>query len=121
MSFVGFEREMIRANEARDKIAASRREGNWAGGPLPFEYKLVEKKLVVGRSRCDGFFATTNARGGRAPAVWMCEGRPDSEPATAAQPEPDQAEHPEPQTRRRTTSGTDATAAAIVAAALVGS
>jgi len=46
MSFAEFEREMI-SERTRDKIAASRRRGKWTGGPTPFGYKLVEKKLVV--------------------------------------------------------------------------
>jgi len=45
-SFAEFEREMIR-ERTRDKIAASRRRGKWTGGPTPFGYKLVEKKLVI--------------------------------------------------------------------------
>ena len=35
------------SERTRDKIAASRRRGKWTGGPTPFGYKLVEKKLVI--------------------------------------------------------------------------
>ncbi|MFZ5442019.1 MAG: recombinase family protein [Myxococcota bacterium] len=46
MSFAEFERSMI-SERTRDKIAASRRRGQWTGGPVPFGYKVVEKKLVI--------------------------------------------------------------------------
>lgn len=38
MSFAGFERSMI-SERTRDKIAASRRRGQWTGGPVPFGYE----------------------------------------------------------------------------------
>jgi hypothetical protein len=31
----------------RDKIAASKRNGIWAGGPVPLGYRCIKKKLVV--------------------------------------------------------------------------
>src|SRR5690606_13986507 len=45
MSFAEFEREMI-SERTRDKIAASRRRGQWTGGPPPLGYTAVYKKLV---------------------------------------------------------------------------
>ncbi len=44
MSFAEFEREMI-SERTRDKIAASRRRGQWTGGPPPLGYEVVDKKL----------------------------------------------------------------------------
>jgi len=46
MSFAEFEREMI-SERTRDKMTAARRRGKWTGGPVPFGYQAVEKKLVV--------------------------------------------------------------------------
>ncbi len=46
MSFAEFERSMI-SERTRDKIAASRRRGQWTGGPVPFGYSAKEKKLYV--------------------------------------------------------------------------
>jgi len=46
MSFAEFEREMI-SERTRDKIAASRRKGQWTGGPVPLGYTVENKKLVV--------------------------------------------------------------------------
>ncbi len=46
MSFAEFEREMI-AERTRDKIAVSRRRGQWTGGAVPFGYKVVERKLKI--------------------------------------------------------------------------
>jgi DNA invertase Pin-like site-specific DNA recombinase len=46
MSFAEFERSMI-SERTRDKIAASRRRGQWTGGPCPFGYSVKEKKLYV--------------------------------------------------------------------------
>lgn len=46
MSFAEFERSMI-AERTRDKIAASRRRGKWTGGPVPFGYSVIDKKLVI--------------------------------------------------------------------------
>ena len=46
MSFAEFEREMI-AERTRDKMAASRRRGQWTGGPPPLGYDVVDRKLVV--------------------------------------------------------------------------
>ncbi|MDP1826614.1 MAG: recombinase family protein [Archangium sp.] len=45
-SFAEFEREMI-SERTRDKIAASRRRGKWTGGPCPFGYNVVDKKLTI--------------------------------------------------------------------------
>jgi site-specific DNA recombinase len=46
LSFAQFEREVI-GERVRDKIAASKRKGLWVGGPIPFGYATVNKKLVV--------------------------------------------------------------------------
>jgi site-specific DNA recombinase len=46
LSFAQFEREVI-GERVRDKIAASKRKGIWVGGPVPFGYASVNKKLVV--------------------------------------------------------------------------
>jgi DNA invertase Pin-like site-specific DNA recombinase len=44
LSFAQFEREVVGERE-RDKIAASKRKGNWVGGPLG--YRGVGKKLEI--------------------------------------------------------------------------
>ena len=49
MSFAEFERSMI-SERTRDKIAASRRRGQWTGGPVPFGYDVKEKKLYISES-----------------------------------------------------------------------
>jgi len=46
ISFSEFEREMI-ADRTRDKIAASRRRGKWTGGPVPYGFDVLDRKLVV--------------------------------------------------------------------------
>ncbi|PZR09629.1 MAG: resolvase [Archangium gephyra] len=46
MSFAEFERSMI-SERTRDKIAASRRRGQWTGGPVPFGYEVKAKKLGI--------------------------------------------------------------------------
>ena len=46
LSFAQFEREVI-GERVRDKMAASRRKGMWMGGPVPFGYRCVERKLLV--------------------------------------------------------------------------
>jgi site-specific DNA recombinase len=46
LSFAQFEREVI-GERVRDKIAASKRKGIWVGGPVPFGYKSLGKKLTV--------------------------------------------------------------------------
>jgi len=46
LSFAQFEREVI-GERVRDKIAASKRRGLWVGGPIPFGYTTVNKKLVI--------------------------------------------------------------------------
>jgi DNA invertase Pin-like site-specific DNA recombinase len=46
LSFAQFEREVI-GERVRDKIAASKRKGLWVGGPVPFGYATVNKKLVI--------------------------------------------------------------------------
>jgi DNA invertase Pin-like site-specific DNA recombinase len=46
LSFAQFEREVI-GERVRDKIAASRARGMWMGGPVPFGYRVENRKLVV--------------------------------------------------------------------------
>lgn len=46
LSFAQFEREMI-SERTRDKIAAARRKGKWAGGMPVLGYDVVQTKLVV--------------------------------------------------------------------------
>ncbi|MBI3865533.1 MAG: recombinase family protein [Planctomycetia bacterium] len=46
LSFAQFEREMI-SERTRDKIAAARRKGKWAGGRPILGYDVVNSKLVV--------------------------------------------------------------------------
>jgi DNA invertase Pin-like site-specific DNA recombinase len=46
MSFAEFEREMI-SERTRDKMTAARRREKWTGGPVPFGYQAIEKRLVV--------------------------------------------------------------------------
>ena len=45
-SFAQFEREII-SERTRDKIAAARRKGKWAGGMPLLGYDVVDTKLVV--------------------------------------------------------------------------
>jgi DNA invertase Pin-like site-specific DNA recombinase len=46
LSFAQFEREMI-GERVRDKIAASKARGMWAGGPVPLGYEVRDRKLGV--------------------------------------------------------------------------
>ncbi len=46
LSFAQFEREVI-GERVRDKIAASKRKGLWAGGPVPLGYRSIGKKPVI--------------------------------------------------------------------------
>jgi len=46
LSFAQFEREVI-GERVRDKIAASKRKGIWAGGPVPLGYRCTGKKPVI--------------------------------------------------------------------------
>ena len=45
-SFAEFERAMI-SERTRDKMSATRRKGMRCGGPVPFGYSVVDKKLVI--------------------------------------------------------------------------
>lgn len=45
-TFAQFERDLI-SERTRDKIAATRRRGLWAGGHPPLGYDCVDKKLVI--------------------------------------------------------------------------
>ena len=46
ITFGQFEREQI-AERIKDKMAASRRRGQWVGGCPPYGYKNVDKRLVI--------------------------------------------------------------------------
>jgi DNA invertase Pin-like site-specific DNA recombinase len=50
MSFSEFEREMV-SERTKDKIQAARRRGHWTGGPVPFGYDNIDKKLVVNKAQ----------------------------------------------------------------------
>nr|DAG83156.1 MAG TPA: integrase [Caudoviricetes sp.] len=50
MTFAQFEREMS-AMRVKDKMAATRKKGKWAGGSVPIGYKAVDKKLVIDEER----------------------------------------------------------------------
>lgn len=73
LSFAQFEREII-AERTRDKIAATRRKGKWAGGHPPLGYDLDPKgyRLVVNEpeaERVRAIFALYLESGGLLPAV----------------------------------------------------
>src|SRR3981081_3733846 len=46
LSFAQFERE-VTSERIRDKIAASKRNGLWVGGPLPLGYEMKDGKIAV--------------------------------------------------------------------------
>jgi site-specific DNA recombinase len=46
LSFAQFEREII-SERTRDKMAAARKKGKWAGGPPTLGYDVVDQKLIV--------------------------------------------------------------------------
>ena len=46
LSFAQFERE-VTAERIRDKIAASKAQGIWMGGPVPLGYDLGDRRLIV--------------------------------------------------------------------------
>src|SRR4051795_275026 len=48
LSFAQFERELS-SERVRDKIAASRRKGEWTGGTVPLGYDTKDKKLVINK------------------------------------------------------------------------
>lgn len=52
MSFAQFEREMS-VDRVRDKVYSSKKRGLWVGGPTPYGYKVVDKKLVVDPETAD--------------------------------------------------------------------
>ena len=52
LSFAQFEREMI-SERTRDKIAAARRKGKWAGGMPVLGYNVIDTKLVVDPTEAD--------------------------------------------------------------------
>src|SRR5271166_3067633 len=52
LSFAQFEREVI-GERVRDKIAASKRKGIWAGGPVPLGYRCLGKKPVIVAEEAD--------------------------------------------------------------------
>jgi len=46
LSFAQFERE-VTGERIRDKIAASKKNGLWMGGPVPLGYDLRDRKLII--------------------------------------------------------------------------
>lgn len=52
LSFAQFEREMI-SERTRDKIAAARRKGKWAGGMPVLGYNVRETKLIVDKAEAE--------------------------------------------------------------------
>ena len=46
LTFAQFEREII-ADRIRDKMSAMRRRGKWTGGPPPYGYDVIERRLVI--------------------------------------------------------------------------
>lgn len=48
LSFAQFERE-VTGERIRDKIAASKKKGMWMGGPVPFGYRVKERKLLINK------------------------------------------------------------------------
>lgn len=46
LSFAEFERSMI-VERTRDKMAASRRRGQWVGGTVPLGYRVENRKLLI--------------------------------------------------------------------------
>ena len=52
MAFSEFERSIV-TERIRDKMAATRRKGDWVGGSVPTGYKVENKKLVVDPERAD--------------------------------------------------------------------
>jgi len=46
LSFAQFERELA-SERVRDKITASRKRGQWTGGPAPLGYDVQNKKLII--------------------------------------------------------------------------
>jgi site-specific DNA recombinase len=50
LSFAQFEREVI-GETISDKVACSKRKGLWMGGPVPIEYDVRERKLLVNEKR----------------------------------------------------------------------
>jgi site-specific DNA recombinase len=52
LSFAQFERE-VTAERIRDKVAASKRKGLWAGGMVPLGYQLKDGKLSIVEEEAD--------------------------------------------------------------------
>ena len=52
LSFAQFERELS-AERVRDKVAASRRRGQWTGGTVALGYDAKDKKLVINKSEAE--------------------------------------------------------------------
>jgi DNA invertase Pin-like site-specific DNA recombinase len=77
LSFAQFEREII-AERTRDKIAATRRKGKWAGGRPLLGYDLVGSKLVVNDAEAEQvreIFRLYREHGGLLPVVHELEAR----------------------------------------------
>ena len=52
MTFAEFERSIV-TERIRDKMAATRRKGDWVGGTVPCGYKVENKKLVLVPERAE--------------------------------------------------------------------
>ena len=52
MAFAEFERSIV-TERIRDKMAATRRKGEWVGGSIPTGYKVENKKLIVDPERAE--------------------------------------------------------------------
>ena len=52
MTFAEFERSIV-TERIRDKMAATRRKGEWVGGTVPCGYKVENKKLIVVPERAE--------------------------------------------------------------------
>jgi DNA invertase Pin-like site-specific DNA recombinase len=52
LSFAQFERELS-SERVRDKVAASRKKGQWGGGSVPLGYDSKDKKLVINEDEAE--------------------------------------------------------------------
>lgn len=77
LSFAQFEREII-SERTRDKMAATRRKGKWAGGPPVLGYDVIDRKLIVNEpeaERVRGIFELYLRSSGLIPLVRELERR----------------------------------------------
>src|SRR5947209_8219941 len=81
LSFAQFEREII-AERTRDKIAATRRKGKWAGGQLLLGFDAGRRPGIGGTRLDDQVLADTQGTTARRPALHQ------DQPAPAAEQRP---------------------------------